>query len=145
MDKTSPTPEKHIIYVSQFLYYHVFIDFSQVFDKVSHEALWATNKTINITRKLIDNTQSLYEKRVPLEIGFTHQSKFVRDVFSSSTIFDYSEYTMTHATVNHNGTITIGVARSQSPDLPMILMVSYDRKTNWQRSYNCGTAATACR
>ena len=41
--------------------YHVFIDFNMAFDKVWHEALWATMKKFNISGKLIETIQSRYE------------------------------------------------------------------------------------
>ena len=34
--------------------YHVFIDFNKAFDRVWHEALWATMKKFNISGKLIE-------------------------------------------------------------------------------------------
>ena len=41
--------------------YHVFIDFKKAFDRVLHEALWATMTKFNISGKLIETIQSLYE------------------------------------------------------------------------------------
>ena len=39
--------------------YHVFIDFKKAFDRVWHEALWATMKKYNMGRKLIDTVTQL--------------------------------------------------------------------------------------
>ena len=41
--------------------FHVFIDVKKAFDRVWHEATWATMNKFNISRKLIDTIQSLYE------------------------------------------------------------------------------------
>ena len=42
--------------------YHVFIDFKKAFDRVWHEALWATMRLYNISINLITVIQKLYEK-----------------------------------------------------------------------------------
>ena len=42
--------------------YHVFIDFKKAFDRVWHEALWATMRLYNINISLITVIQKLYEK-----------------------------------------------------------------------------------
>ena len=42
--------------------YHVFIDFKKAFDRVWHEALWATMRLYNININLITVIQKLYEK-----------------------------------------------------------------------------------
>ena len=48
--------EKHLEHQRNI--YHVFIDFKKAFDRVWHEALWATMKKFNISRKLIDTQVS---------------------------------------------------------------------------------------
>ena len=42
--------------------YHVFIDFKKAFDRVWHEALWATMTKYNINRNIIDLIRQLYQK-----------------------------------------------------------------------------------
>ena len=44
--------------------YHVFIDFKKAFDRVWHEALWATMSLYNININLITVIQKLYEKAI---------------------------------------------------------------------------------
>ena len=51
--------EKHLQHQRNI--YNVFIDFKRAFDRVWHEALWATMKKFNISGKLIETIQSLYE------------------------------------------------------------------------------------
>ena len=52
--------EKHLEH--QINIYHVFVVFKKSFDRVWHEALWATINKFKISRKLIDTIQSIYEK-----------------------------------------------------------------------------------
>ena len=42
--------------------YHVFIDFKKAFDRVWHEALWATMKKYNISANLIQVIKNLYNR-----------------------------------------------------------------------------------
>ena len=42
--------------------YQVFIDFKKVFDRVWHEALWATMRKYNVNASIIRATENLYEK-----------------------------------------------------------------------------------
>ena len=42
--------------------YHVFIDFKKAFDRVWHEALWATMRKYNINASIIRATENLYDK-----------------------------------------------------------------------------------
>ena len=41
---------------------HVFIDFKEAFDRVSHTALWANMKKCNISTSLIQVIKNLYTK-----------------------------------------------------------------------------------
>ena len=41
---------------------HVFIDFKKAFDRVWHEALWATMRKYNINASIIRATENLYDK-----------------------------------------------------------------------------------
>ena len=42
--------------------YHVFIDFKKAFDRVWHEALWATMRKYNINASIIRAIKNLYDK-----------------------------------------------------------------------------------
>ena len=42
--------------------YHVFIDFTKAFDRVWHEALWATMRKYNINASIIRAIENLYDK-----------------------------------------------------------------------------------
>ena len=42
--------------------YHVFIDFKKAFDRVWHEALWATMRKYNISVSIIRAIENLYDK-----------------------------------------------------------------------------------
>ncbi|XP_072171855.1 uncharacterized protein [Diadema setosum] len=42
--------------------FHVFIDFKKAFDRVWHDALWATMKRYNMGKKLTMTIQQLYSK-----------------------------------------------------------------------------------
>ena len=42
--------------------YHVFIDFKKAFDRVWHEALWATMRKCNINASIIRAIENLYDK-----------------------------------------------------------------------------------
>ena len=42
--------------------YHVFIDFKKAFDRVWHDALWATMNKFNIGQRLIHTIKKLYTK-----------------------------------------------------------------------------------
>ena len=106
--------EKHLQHQRNI--YHVFIDFKKAFDRVWHEALWTTMKKFNISGKLIDTIQSLYENAMSAVLvqGATgewfHTSVGVRQgCLLSPTLFNiFLEGIMTHALENYNGTISIG-------------------------------------
>ncbi|KAK3881877.1 hypothetical protein Pcinc_013718 [Petrolisthes cinctipes] len=50
--------EKHLQHQREL--YHVFIDFKKAFDRVWHDALWATMKKFNMGKKLTHTIQQLY-------------------------------------------------------------------------------------
>ena len=52
--------EKYLQYQQNL--YHVFIDFKKAFDRVWHEALWATMKKYNINASIIRAIENLYDK-----------------------------------------------------------------------------------
>ena len=107
--------------------YHVFIDFKKAFDRVWHEALWATMKKFDISRKLIDTIQNIYENAmsaVLAHIGtrdWFHTSVGVRHMcLLSPTLFKiFLDDIMAHALANYNGTISFEVVRAQTSVLPM--------------------------
>ena len=94
----------------------MFIDFKKAFDRVWHEALWATMKTFNISGKLIETIQSLYKNAMSAVLvqGATgewfHTSVGVRHgCLLSPTLFNiFLEDIMTHTLENYNGTIISG-------------------------------------
>ena len=106
--------EKHLQHQRNI--YHVFIDFKEAFDRVWHEALWATMKKFNISGNLIETIQRLYENAMSAVLvqGATgewfHTSVGVRQgCLLSQTLFDiFLEDIMTHALENYNDTISIG-------------------------------------
>ena len=106
--------EKHLQHQRNI--YRLFIDFKKAFDRVWHEALWATMKKFNISGKLIETIQSLYENAMSAVLfqGTTgewfHTSVGVRQgCLLSPTPFNiFLEDIMTHALENFNGTISIG-------------------------------------
>ena len=95
---------------------HVFIDFKKAFDRVWHEALWASMNKFNISGKLIETIQRLYEHAVSAVLvqGTTgewfHTSVGVRQGWLiSTTLIDIClEDIMIHPLANFNGTIIIG-------------------------------------
>ena len=96
--------------------YHVFIDFKKAFDKVWHDALWATMKKYNMGQKLIQTIKELYAKAtsavfVQGAVGdWFHTSVGVRQgCLLSPTLFNvFLERIMTDALEDHNGTVSIG-------------------------------------
>ena len=106
--------EKHLQHQRNI--YHVFIDFKKAFDRVWHEALWATMTKFNISGKLIETIQSLYENAMSAVLvqrttgEWFHTSVGVRQgCLLSPTLFNiFLEDIMTHALENFNGTISIG-------------------------------------
>ena len=92
------------------------MDFKKAFDRVWHEALWATMNKFNINGKLIETIQSLYENEfsavlVQEATGEWFQTSVgVRQgCLLSPTLFNiFLEDIMTHALENYNGTVSIG-------------------------------------
>ena len=96
--------------------YHVFIDFKKAFDRVWHEALWATMRLYNININLITVTQKLYEKTTSAvcfnnSIGdwFKTSVGVRQGCLLSSTLFNILlESIMIDAREDHAGTVSIG-------------------------------------
>ena len=96
--------------------YQVFIDFKKAFDRVWHEALWATMKKYNISTNLIQVIKNLYNKAT--SVVFINGS--IKDWFRttvgvrqgcllSPTLFNiFLEKVMTDALKDHEGTVSIG-------------------------------------
>ena len=96
--------------------YHVFIDFKKAFDRVWHEALWATMKLYNINANLIHVIEELY-KNASSAVYFSNTigewfrtSVGVRQgCLLSPTLFNiFLERIMETALENHKGTVSIG-------------------------------------
>ena len=107
--------EKHLQHQRNI--HHVFIYFKKAFDRVWHEALWATMKKFNISGKLNETIQSLYENAMSVVLfqGATgewfHTSVGVRQgCLLSPTLFKniIEDIIMTDTLENFNGTISIG-------------------------------------
>ena len=96
--------------------YHVFIDFKKAFDRVWHEALWATMRLYNININLITVIQKLYEKATSAvcfnnSIGdrFKTSVGVRQGCLLSPTLFNILlERIMTDALEDHAGTVSIG-------------------------------------
>ena len=96
--------------------YHVFIDFKKAFDRVWHEALWATMKLYNINANLIQVIEKLYRNASSAvylnnTIGeWFRTSVGVRQgCLLSPTLFNiFLERIMETALEKHEGTVSIG-------------------------------------
>ena len=106
--------EKHLQH--QINIYYLFIYFRKAFDRVWHEALWATMKKFNISGKLIETIQNIYENAMSAVLvqGATAGEWFDTSVgvrqgcLLSPTLFNiFLEDITTHALENYNGTISI--------------------------------------
>ena len=96
--------------------YHVFIDFKKAFDRVWHEALWATMKKYNISKDLIEVIQELYNNASSAvfhngSIGdwFRTTVGVRQGCLLSPTLFNiFLEKIMEDALYGHKGTVSIG-------------------------------------
>ena len=96
--------------------FHVFIDYKKAFDRVWHDALWATMKNYNMGQKLVMSIQQLYKNATSAvlaqgKIGdWFHTSVGVRQgCLLSPTLFNiFLEQIMTDALEDHVGTVSIG-------------------------------------
>lgn len=96
--------------------YHVFIDFKKAFDRVWHEALWATMKKYNMGQKLTNTIKQLYAKATSAVIvqgsvgdWFKTTVGVRQGCLLSPTLFNiYLERIMSEALENHCGTVSIG-------------------------------------
>ena len=96
--------------------YHMFIDFKKAFDKVWHDALWATMKRYNMGQKLIETIKQLYAKATSAVLFNGKVGEFFRTTVGvrqgcllSPTMFNtFLEMIMTEALEHHNGSVSIG-------------------------------------
>ena len=106
--------EKHLQHQQEL--YHVFVDFKKAFDRVWHEALWATMKKINIGKRLISTIQQLYANATSAVLAHNvtgewfHTTVGVRQgcLLSPSLFNIFLERIMIDALEEHEGTISIG-------------------------------------
>ena len=96
--------------------YHIFNDFKKAFDRVWHEALWATMRLYSININLITVIQKLYEKATnavcfnnSIENWFKTSVGVRQGFLLSPTLFNILlERIMTDALEDHAGTVNIG-------------------------------------
>ena len=95
--------------------YHVFIDFKKAFDRVWHEALWATMRKYNINASIIRAIENLYDKdhSAVLFNGSTGEwfrttVGFRKGRLLSPTLFNiFLERIMCEAFDDHEGSVSI--------------------------------------
>ena len=96
--------------------FHVFVDFKKAFDRVWHQALWATMNKYNINKTLISLIEELYNQAtssVYLEGDFGEWFRTTVGVrqgcLLSPTLFNiFLERIMTDALEGHEATVSIG-------------------------------------
>ena len=97
--------------------YHVFIDFKKAFDRVWHEALWATMRKYNINASIIREIENLYDKAQSAVLFNGSTGEWFRTTVGvrqgcllSPTLFNiFLERTMCEALDDHEGSVSIGV------------------------------------
>ena len=93
----------------------MFVDFKKAFDRVWHEALWATMKRYNIGQKLIETIKQLYSKASSAVLFNGRVGEWFRTTVGvrqgcllSPTIFNiFLEWIMTEALEDHICTVSI--------------------------------------
>ena len=96
--------------------YHVFIDFKNAFDRVWHEALWATMRKYNINASIIRAIENLYDKAQSAVLfngstgdGFRTTVRVRQGYLLSPTLFNiFLERIMCEALDDHEGSVSIG-------------------------------------
>ena len=99
--------------------YHVFIDFKKTFDRVWHEALWATMRKYNINASIIRAIENLYDKAQSAVLFNGSTGEWFRTTVGvrqgcllSSTLFNiFLERIMCEALDDHEGSVSIGGRR----------------------------------
>ena len=96
--------------------FHIFIDFKKAFDRVWHEALWATMALYNINANLINTIKNLYSKASSAVYMNNNIGEWFRTTVGvrqgcllSPTLFNiFLERIMTEAMENHIGSVSVG-------------------------------------
>ena len=96
--------------------YYVFIDFKKAFDRVWHEALWATMRKYNINASIIRAIENLYDKAQSAVLFNGSTGEWFRTTVGvrqrcllSSTLFNiFLERIMGEALDDHEGSVSIG-------------------------------------
>ena len=96
--------------------YHVFIDFKKAFDRVWHEALWATMRKNNINASIIRAIEILYDKAQSAALFNGSTAEWFRTTVGvrqgcllSPTLFNiFIERIMCEALDDHEGSVSIG-------------------------------------
>ena len=96
--------------------YHVFIDIKKAFDRVWHEALWATKMKYNINASIIRAIENLYDKAQSAVLSNGSTGEWFRTTVGvrqgyllSPTLFNiFLERIMCEALDNHEGSVSIG-------------------------------------
>ena len=94
--------------------YHVFIDFKKAFDRVWHEALWATMRKYNINASIIRAIANLYDKAQSAVLFNGSTGEWLRTTVGvrqgcPPTLFNiFLERIMCEALDDHEGSVSIG-------------------------------------
>ena len=96
--------------------YHVFIDFKKAFDRVGHEALWATMRKNNINASIIRVIENLYDKAQSAVLFNGSTGEWFRTTVGvrqgcllSPTLFNiFLERIMCEALDDHEDSVSIG-------------------------------------
>ena len=96
--------------------YHVFIDFRKAFDRVWHEALWATMRKYNINTSIIRAIENLYDKAQSAVLFNGSTGEWFRTTVGvrqgcllSPTLFNiFLERIMCEALADHEGSVSVG-------------------------------------
>ena len=130
--------------------YHVFIDFKKAFDRVWHEALWATMRKYNINASIIRAIENLYDKAQSAVLFNGSTGEWFRTTVGvrqgcllSPTLFNiFLERIMCEALDDHEGSVSIGgrlitnfrfaddiVVNAEEEEEASVLIDRFDRTT----------------
>ena len=95
--------------------YHVFIDFKKAFDRVWHEALWATMRKYNINASIIRAIENLYDKAQSVVLFNGSTGEWFRTtvgvrqgcLLSPTPFISFLERIMCEALDDHEGSVSI--------------------------------------
>ena len=96
--------------------YHVFIDFKKAFDRVWHDAVWATMRKYNINASIIRAIENLYDKAQSAVLFNGSTGEWFRTTVGvrqrcllSPTLFNiFLKRIMYEALDDHEGSVSIG-------------------------------------